>query len=220
MSGQVSVWVPLVVALLGVLGVIGGQVINAWREDRRWKREQQREELRWQRQKLTENAKLSVEHANQWREMKVRIYGDLINALKKQLIVLRAASFLVGRANDADSSEGSEKAALSEAALRQLDKQFVDTGEELSRSIEEANLVGSGALMEVLREASELQSEYSMAKFFYAPGDVEYNEELRSALESCRSLEERVRKLVRHELMVSNVKIDDDPTADWWEVLE
>lgn len=49
-SAQVSVWVPIAVGVIGVLGVISGQLINAWREDRRWKREQEREELRWQRE--------------------------------------------------------------------------------------------------------------------------------------------------------------------------
>ncbi|MFE3002673.1 hypothetical protein ACFXG4_47875 [Nocardia sp. NPDC059246] len=34
MGGQVSVWVPIVVAALGFIGVLGAQLIAAWREDR------------------------------------------------------------------------------------------------------------------------------------------------------------------------------------------
>jgi hypothetical protein len=49
-SAQVSVWVPLVVALVGLGGVLGAQLVAGWREDRRWQREVQREELRWQRE--------------------------------------------------------------------------------------------------------------------------------------------------------------------------
>lgn len=43
-------WVPLVVALVGLGGVLGAQLVAGWREDRRWQREVQREELRWQRE--------------------------------------------------------------------------------------------------------------------------------------------------------------------------
>jgi hypothetical protein len=67
---QVSIWVPIAVGLIGVLGIIAGQLINAWREDRRWKRELTREELRWQR-----------EDAHYWRERKFTTYGDLYSVL-------------------------------------------------------------------------------------------------------------------------------------------
>lgn len=47
-------WVPILVALVGFVGVLGAQVIATWREDRRWRREQEREELRWQRERTKE----------------------------------------------------------------------------------------------------------------------------------------------------------------------
>jgi hypothetical protein len=50
-SSQVPLWVPLVVALFGLIGVVFAQVIAGWREDRRWRREAEREELRWQRER-------------------------------------------------------------------------------------------------------------------------------------------------------------------------
>jgi len=53
-SGQVPLWVPLVVALLGVLGVLTSQVIATRREDKRWSREQEQEELRWRRDRQRE----------------------------------------------------------------------------------------------------------------------------------------------------------------------
>lgn len=81
MPSQVPIWIPLAVALVGVIGIIAGQFVNAWREDRRWKHEQEREELRWRRAKATENAKLQLEHTQQWRETKIRIYGSLIRLL-------------------------------------------------------------------------------------------------------------------------------------------
>ncbi|MGV9664378.1 hypothetical protein [Nocardia niigatensis] len=44
MGGQVSVWVPIVVAALGFVGVLGAQLIAAWREDRRWRRDSARQD--------------------------------------------------------------------------------------------------------------------------------------------------------------------------------
>lgn len=75
-QGQVSVWVPIVVAVLGIVGLVVGQLVNAWREDRRWEREQAREkdkrdhEVRthWEKERLdayTHFAKVLGE----WREL-------------------------------------------------------------------------------------------------------------------------------------------------------
>ncbi|WP_326565613.1 hypothetical protein VSH64_27515 [Amycolatopsis rhabdoformis] len=50
-AGQVSVWVPIVVAVLGILGVVSGQLINVWREERRWVREAARDDRRWARER-------------------------------------------------------------------------------------------------------------------------------------------------------------------------
>ena len=59
-SGQVSVWVPIVVGIIGLLGVVTGQLINSRREDRRWEREAAREELRHRR----ERERLAAERAH------------------------------------------------------------------------------------------------------------------------------------------------------------
>ncbi|MFC4003703.1 hypothetical protein ACFS2C_10025 [Prauserella oleivorans] len=41
---NVPLWVPIVVSLIGVAGIVaGGHLVNVWREDRRWRREQHRE---------------------------------------------------------------------------------------------------------------------------------------------------------------------------------
>lgn len=53
-AGQVSVWVPIVVGIFGMIGVISGQLVNAWREQRRenirWRREHEKEELQHRRE--------------------------------------------------------------------------------------------------------------------------------------------------------------------------
>lgn len=59
LSTQVSVWVPIVVGLLGLAGVLGAQLIAGWRDDRRWKRELDREESRWQRERTAEHEQRS-----------------------------------------------------------------------------------------------------------------------------------------------------------------
>lgn len=64
-------WVPLVVALVGLGGVLGAQLVAGWREDRRWQREVQREELRWQREQ--------AERRHNGRE---DAYGRMIGALE------------------------------------------------------------------------------------------------------------------------------------------
>ncbi|MEV4312185.1 hypothetical protein [Actinocrispum sp. NPDC049592] len=53
-SSQVPLWVTLLIAFIGLLGVLSAQFIAAWREDRRWRREQEREELRWRRERQRE----------------------------------------------------------------------------------------------------------------------------------------------------------------------
>ena len=42
-SSQVPLWVTILIALVGLLGVLSAQLIAAWREDRRWRRDRQRE---------------------------------------------------------------------------------------------------------------------------------------------------------------------------------
>lgn len=77
-SGQVSVWVPIVVGVIGLVGVIAGQLVSAWREDRRWEREIVREEIRWNRTR-------HFEDIIQWRSIKVKLYAQ-VNAMTREFI--------------------------------------------------------------------------------------------------------------------------------------
>jgi hypothetical protein len=63
MGGQVSVWVPMVVGALGILGVVTGQFVNAWRDDRQWKRTAHHDEWR------------------HWRQLKMDVYANFAAAL-------------------------------------------------------------------------------------------------------------------------------------------
>jgi hypothetical protein len=83
LTGQVSVWVPIVVGLIGVVGVVAGQSINAWREHRneeiRWAREKQRDvrqdQLAWRDKRL----RIAVDFLitlNIWRELAVGMWHE------------------------------------------------------------------------------------------------------------------------------------------------
>ncbi|MFC0105692.1 hypothetical protein [Kibdelosporangium aridum] len=81
-QGQVSIWVPIIVGAIGFIGVVAGQLVNAWREDRRWKREQEREELRWKRQREADDVKYFHESGLDWREKRIELYGDYLNSVR------------------------------------------------------------------------------------------------------------------------------------------
>jgi hypothetical protein len=74
-SGQVPLWVPVVVALLGLAGVLGAQLVAGWREDKRWRRETEREELRWGRER-------EKERENRSYEGRAKAYAEVIGAIE------------------------------------------------------------------------------------------------------------------------------------------
>jgi hypothetical protein len=86
-SGQVSVWVPIVVGLIGLAGVLVGQVLSMWREQRNHviqaKHEEQQEErrnrredqLHWRDQRLAVGVEFLVS-LNAWRELTVDVWNE------------------------------------------------------------------------------------------------------------------------------------------------
>lgn len=80
-TGQVSVWVPLVVGVIGLIGVIAGQLVNAWREDRRWKREEQREEVRWKRDLAKTQRLYRHENSQKVRELRLELYSEMLSVM-------------------------------------------------------------------------------------------------------------------------------------------
>ncbi|WP_158852831.1 hypothetical protein [Saccharothrix deserti] len=79
-SGQVPIWVPIVVGIIGLAGVIAGQLINARREDIRWKREKEREDLRWQREVEKDQKAQEHDFDKYWLDRKTDIYVNLLQA--------------------------------------------------------------------------------------------------------------------------------------------
>ena len=70
MGSQVPVWIPIVVALLGLAGVILTQVLSGRREARRITEEAAREERRWQREREART-----------HEARAAAYAELLGAL-------------------------------------------------------------------------------------------------------------------------------------------
>ncbi|MEU4520502.1 hypothetical protein AB0F52_17620 [Amycolatopsis sp. NPDC024027] len=87
-SGQVSVRVPIVVGIIGLVGVVAGQLINSRREDRRWEREAAREELRHRR----ETERLAAERAHaialHWSQERKDAYAGLLKETGEYLSAL------------------------------------------------------------------------------------------------------------------------------------
>lgn len=70
-SGQVSVWVPIVVGLIGVLGVIAGQLVTTWRERSREAAASRRaDHLYWRDKRLDASLAILIT-MNAWRELVV-----------------------------------------------------------------------------------------------------------------------------------------------------
>ncbi|MCP3800332.1 hypothetical protein NLX83_13795 [Allokutzneria sp. A3M-2-11 16] len=80
-SSTTPTWLTLVVAILGILGVVAGQLVNSWRESRRWKREQEREDLRWSREAEKASREREYDLRKHWSEKRLDAYGDLLAVL-------------------------------------------------------------------------------------------------------------------------------------------
>ncbi|WP_440100316.1 hypothetical protein [Streptosporangium sp. H16] len=128
-SGQVSVWVPIAVAVLGIFGVITGQLVSAWREDRRWQRELAREDLRWEREQVREGDKRSHEAQLRWGEERLSVYVDFAKVMGEWKEILNEVETL-------------EREGL-QAASSLLDRQR-DLNNEVALIVARISLVGSG----------------------------------------------------------------------------
>jgi hypothetical protein len=115
-STQVPLWVPIVVGVLGFIGVISAQVIAGWREDRRWRREQEREELRWRRER-------EREHESRSYDSRAAGYAEVIGAVEafdSVLFQARRAAGLDAALVEADAALDEELRAVFRAARNAL----------------------------------------------------------------------------------------------------
>jgi hypothetical protein len=86
---QVSIWVPIIVGIIGLVSVVAGQLINAWREDRRLKRERDHQKQVAREEKTLEcYTDLSV-LLSQWFELQVSIgdrFGSITDVVHAKLL--------------------------------------------------------------------------------------------------------------------------------------
>lgn len=112
-----------------MLGVIAGQLINAWREDRRWKREQAREDLRWQREREKDKSQRDHEKHVHWMEKKYEVYSRILTLTKLAGPIYRAF----------------EESLSTNPPNQDPIKEFKDTHQETIRLMSEIGLLGSTA---------------------------------------------------------------------------
>jgi hypothetical protein len=132
-TGQVSIWVPIAVGIIGLIGIVAGQLVNAWREDRRWKRDQQRDELRWQQERDKELAKLAHDSVLDWRDRRLSTYVEYLNSLQGLITMMYES---VRRGTKVDASDEAKWAEISIAYMKVQQKVM---------------LIASNAVLEVLR---------------------------------------------------------------------
>ncbi|HEU5471192.1 MAG TPA: hypothetical protein VFV67_11110 [Actinophytocola sp.] len=154
-STQVPLWVPVVVALVGFVGVLGAQLISAWRDDRRWRREQEREETRWSRDRA--------------REIENREYDGRREAYTQVIAAIEGFDWLVYPALTA-LRRGDELADEQIAELRRA-------REEMRQSLGPVNLHAPQRFNELLRNAMLPRSRLAMT-LANVPPDMALVEEL------------------------------------------
>ncbi len=135
-------WVPLVVAAVGLGGVLGAQLVAGWREDRRWAREVQRDDLRWQRERE--------------RTADERRHASRVEAYEQVIGLLEAWGWLLYPAKKRAIDEHGELADDMRAGLREMR----DQAREVLGPI---NLHGPEDVRRLMRDAVVSKSEFTVA---------------------------------------------------------
>lgn len=86
-TGAVPSWVTLALAVIALVGPLGGAWIGARvtarRDDRRWDRDRERDDIRWRRESAERTANREYEAENQWRDRRSNLYADLLGTTDK-----------------------------------------------------------------------------------------------------------------------------------------
>ncbi|WP_414936619.1 hypothetical protein [Amycolatopsis sp. cmx-11-51] len=96
-TGQVSVWVPIVVAALGIAGIVAGQLVNSWREERRTSKEARQEERKhWRDKRLEQYLEITKATSEIMRSLSAFIRSPRPpNELHEQLEALEVTFFSI-----------------------------------------------------------------------------------------------------------------------------
>jgi hypothetical protein len=137
-SGQVPLWVPVVVALLGLAGVLGAQLVAGWREDKRWRRETEREELRWGRER-------EKDRENRSYEGRAKAYAEVIGAIESFDWVLYDARRVVREGGRLDDTLAGDLRKVTAQARNSLGAVNVHAPERIRAMLRES-LLGRSTL--------------------------------------------------------------------------
>lgn len=74
-SAQVPAWVPVIVAIVGLFGILATQFLTSLRDERRVQLEYEREDARWRRDR-------GYEAKEKWLERRLNAYSQMMSALE------------------------------------------------------------------------------------------------------------------------------------------
>jgi heme exporter protein D len=128
-GSQVPVWIPIVVALLGLAGVILTQILSGRRETRRMAEEAAREERRWQREREART-----------HETRAEAYAQLMGVLEAFDGVLFQARAIVESERKLDEHQITELREVRSEAQHALGPVVLHAPEAVRRLVSDATL--------------------------------------------------------------------------------
>ena len=129
MGSQVPVWIPIVVALLGLAGVILTQLLSGRRETRRMAEETAREERRWQREREART-----------HETRADAYAQLMGVLEAFDGVLFQARAIVESGRELDEHQITELREVRSEAQHALGPVVLHAPEAVRQLVSDATL--------------------------------------------------------------------------------
>ncbi|MEV4056994.1 hypothetical protein AB0J55_37805 [Amycolatopsis sp. NPDC049688] len=129
MGSQVPVWIPVVVALLGLAGVILTQILSGRRENRRMAEDAAREERRWQREREART-----------HETRADAYAQLMGVLEAFDGVLFQARAVVESGRKLDEHQLAELREVRSEAQHALGPVVLHAPEAVRRLVSDATL--------------------------------------------------------------------------------
>ncbi|MFJ5993161.1 hypothetical protein [Lentzea sp. NPDC092896] len=142
----------MIVGVLGIAGVIGGQLVNAWREDRRWRRENEREDLRWRRENEREQVKSVHQDVLHWREKRLNYYGEYMALLDEWQELLRGPLVDVLSGEVVSVEVGERTTEITRRARAALGRILLIASEEVRKTTSDAYYLHSAVSYHVVRQ--------------------------------------------------------------------
>jgi hypothetical protein len=201
-SAQVSVWVPIAVAIIGILGVIAGQGYSSWRDDRRWSRETRREDARALRE--IESAQLARDHdlRIRWIDQRLDTYTACLSAYKEWLDILREELARL-RTADGEDELGRRSRACHDAVVSSVDRVHLIGSSEAIKACLSAfsTFHGFSHRVNIADEPAWMPNEPAVLKSMFEDDIVPAFWALRDAL--------------RQDLGVEPTSVRDEKSVDW-----